>query len=399
MARCHAEPTRTSRSAPPLGPLVAALAGPSLLGRTGKRRGLGVPRRARLYDALSLAWRYYSLDGLAAVARRRLAERSVDVSALESREGRALGGHTPRSRTGLAEHLRRHRFSHDEGVDAGLISRYGDGRVEDFFTHRLVLPVRGQNDRVVGLIGRDVCGGMRAKHLKTPRTTIYDKSQQLYRPSRASGCTHHNLVVVEGPIDALAVEAAAACAGVAIAAVSPSGVALTAPHRALVSAWAERPPVLCADGDAAGRLATTRWVTEMTFEGRESYAVTLPDGRDPADWLAEHGTQGLLAFTRGYCHDGSHEIAPAHAGRYLAKVLAEDDVDIVSLKRAFTRMGARLPEPGARRRFASEAGRGLAEAGLAPDGWLERQVASALATGLYPAGDEGIQLGRHGVGV
>ncbi len=168
---------------------------------------------SRLYDALSVAWRYYSLDGLATLARHRLAQRSVDVRALEVRQGRPLAGHTPRSRTGLAEHLRRHRFSDDEGVDAGLVSRYGDGRVEDFFTHRLVSPVRGQNDRVIGLIGRDVCGGVRAKYLNTPRTTIYDKSQQLYRPSRVNGCRHHNLVVVEGPIDALTVEAAAARCG------------------------------------------------------------------------------------------------------------------------------------------------------------------------------------------
>ncbi len=153
----------------------------------GSEREAPKPARTserRLYEALAVAWRYYSLDGLTALARCRLYERAVDLTALEARERRPLAGHTPRSRTGLVEHLRRHRFSDDEAVDAGLVSRYPDGRVEDFFTHRIVLPVREPGDRVAGFIGRDVCGGMRAKYLNTPRTAVYDKSALLYRPSR-----------------------------------------------------------------------------------------------------------------------------------------------------------------------------------------------------------------------
>ncbi len=300
----------------------------------------------RLFEALAVAWRYYSLDGLNALARRHLSQRAVDITALEARERRPLAGHTPRSRTGLVEHLRRHRFNDDEAVDAGLVSRYPNGRVEDFFTHRIVLPVRGAGDRVVGLIGRDVCGGTRAKYLNTPRTAVYDKGAVLYRPSRSDGRRNGNLVVVEGAIDALAVEAAAAQAGVPIAAASPSGVALTAAHRHQVAAWAAKPPVLCADGDAAGRSATARWVTEMTLEGREVYAVTLPDRCDPADWLAEHGRRGLSAFAARDRRTASlGQIGPVHAGRYLARALGQDAGDFASLRPAFARLGARLRGP------------------------------------------------------
>ncbi len=117
---------------------------------------------------MAVAWRYYTLDGLAAMARRYLARRSVDLTALEVREGRPLAGHTPRSHTGLVNHLRRHGFSDDEAVDAGLAGRHANGDVADFFVHRMVLPVRGERDRVVGLIGRDVSGALRAKYLNTP---------------------------------------------------------------------------------------------------------------------------------------------------------------------------------------------------------------------------------------
>jgi DNA primase len=250
----------------------------------------------RLYDVLALAWRYYSVEGLATLARRRLAERAIDVGALEAREGRPLAGHTPRLRTGLVDQLRRHGFRDDDAVDAGLASRHPDGRVEDFFTQRLVLPVRGAGDRVVGLIGRDVSGGARAKYLNTPRTAIYDKGRHMYRPTRATGLGCDNLVVVEGAIDAIAIDSAAAQLRLEVAAASPSGVALTAQQRAQIAAWEGGPPVLCADGDAAGRAATARWVTAATIEGQEVFSLTLPNPYDPADWLAERGSTALFGF-------------------------------------------------------------------------------------------------------
>jgi hypothetical protein len=65
------------------------------------------------------AWRYYCLDGLTRAARRHLALRGIDTFALELREGRPLARHTPRSKTGLVDHLRRRGFADNELVDAG----------------------------------------------------------------------------------------------------------------------------------------------------------------------------------------------------------------------------------------------------------------------------------------
>jgi hypothetical protein len=50
---------------------------------------------------------------------------------------------------------------------------------------------------------------------------------------------------------------AAAKAGLATGAVSPLGVAFTAGRRSRVATWMADPPVLGADGDAAGRAATS----------------------------------------------------------------------------------------------------------------------------------------------
>jgi DNA primase len=264
-------------------------------------------------------------------------------------------------------------------VDAGLASRHPDGRVTDFFTHRLILPIRDSHDQVVGLIGRDILCANRAKYLNTPTTAIYDKSRHLYRPTRLYPRPATNLVVVEGPLDALALDTQAASAAVNVTAISPSGVALTPAHRASIYTQTTNPPVLCADGDPAGRQATARWVLDMTLEGRETVAVTLPDPYDPADWLAKNGTAGLAAFIRAGCLDTyPSEIRPIHAGRYLAERTATRERSLGDSVAALGALGARLHDDTARRRFAEQAGRGLAGPGLGPGGSLERALAARM---------------------
>jgi DNA primase len=356
-----------------------ALVWPTVPGSDREPPELARTPRPRLIAAMQHAWCYYSLDALARTARRHLALRGIDTFALETRDQRRLAGHTPRLKTGLVEYLRHGGFADDELVDAGLASRHPDGRVEDFFTHRLVLPVRNDDGEVVGLIGRDVLGANRAKYLNTPSSAIYDKSCHLYQPTRPSHRRAGNLVVVEGVLDALALAACAASAGVDLTAVSPYGVALTAAHRASVYAQTASPPVLCADGDAAGREATFRWVLDMTFEGRETVAVTLPHPHDPADWLAEHGIAGLCAFIRAGCLDANpDEIRPRHAGRFVAERVAAREGPLGQSLAVLGALGARMLAGAARQRFAAQAGRGLAGAGLGPDGWLERAIAARM---------------------
>lgn len=344
----------------------------------------------RLYEATAEAWRYYSLPGLAGAASRYLGLRGIDVEALEVRERRVLVGHTPALRSGPAEpgeplkpsglvaNLRRKGFGDDELVDAGLASRHPDGTVRDFFSHRLLLPVRDGEDRVVGFLGRDVAGlAHRPKYLNSPQSAIYDKAGLLYRATRRDG--RAPLVVVEGSLDALAVDALAARSGVALRAASPSGTALTAAQQALVAAEAAGPPVLCPDGDAAGRRAATSWVIAMTVAGHEVLAVTLPGGHDPASWLELHGTEGLTAFERKGCLDAaSSAVRPAHAGRFLADAGTGEGRPLARMRSILARAGGCLGSVEARRRFAEQAGRGLALAGWGPDGWLVRTLSEEV---------------------
>lgn len=343
---------------------------------------------ARLYKAIAEAWRYYSLPGLATSARRYLGERGIDTVALEAAERRVLAGYTPTPRpdpadpggraiaAGLVTNLRRNGFGDDELVDAGLASRSPDGSVRDFFNHRLVLPVRDGEDRVVGFLARDVAGlAYRPKYLNSPQSALFDKSRMLYRATRPTD--RAPMMVVEGALDALAVDALCVRNGAGLRAVSPSGTALSPAQQAAVAAQSAGPPVLCPDGDAAGRRAAQRWVIEMTVAGHEVLAVTLPDNHDPASWLELHGADGLWAFDRKGCLDAEAGAAvrPVHAGRFLAATAATEDQSLLRVRPVLARAGACLESEAARRRFAEQAGRGLARANLGPDGWLARVVA------------------------
>ncbi|MGP8208326.1 MAG: hypothetical protein ACLQVK_20140 [Acidimicrobiales bacterium] len=130
-------------------------------------------------------------------------------------------------------------------------------------------------------------------------------------------------------------------------------------------------------------------------------AVTLPDPYDPADWLGKHGTDGLGTFlASGWPTQRLGEVGPVHAGRHLASTLARENVSTATLVTTLAQVGGRLGDPSGRERFARQAAKALAESGLGPDGWLERQVVSALATpGLSAGKGNYIDLGNRGLAI
>ena len=285
------------------------------------------------------AWHYYTLPQLADRAREYLGCRGIDVTALEEAAGGPLAGHTPRSATGLVDQLRRRGFSDDEMVDSGWVARprtpaaVDDGaagtapapvELRDRFRDRVLLPFRDEAGNLVGVTGRAVDwepGSQAPKYLNSPRTATFDKSQVLYRPVEHPVSDRASAVVVEGTLDALAIAAVAAAAGVLehFAPVSQSGVSLTPEVAERVCAITARPPIVCGDADPPGMVATARWATSlMRTQHREVLALTLPAGSDPAAWLVEQGPGGLAAFSSWNCLEDNDRLRPRPAGGAIA---------------------------------------------------------------------------------
>ena len=101
------------------------------------------------------------------------------------------------------------------------------------------------------------------------------------------------VVLVEGPLDAIAVDLAG---GGNLAGISQLGTALTHPQaallRAVLPAGSDR-VVVATDGDHAGHDAAARAYRILTAHLLDPRAAVLPEGLDPARLLQLHGPDHL----------------------------------------------------------------------------------------------------------
>lgn len=135
------------------------------------------------------------------------------------------------------------------------------------------------------------------KYLNSPTTAVYRKGEHLFgafeeRAPARGGATP---VLVEGPIDALAVSVASPERH---APVALCGTALTSQQADTLLALAGgpgRPVVVATDADEAGRAAAELAYRHLTARSLQPWAADLPPGIDPADLLEKHGKRRLAA--------------------------------------------------------------------------------------------------------
>jgi DNA primase len=273
---------------------------------------------SRVFAALAAAWHYYTCDPLHERGVGYLVRRGIDVGLLENYTRRPEVGHTPARTNGLVTAMRDKGFSNDELVDAGLASRRRDSStVSDFYRQRVLIPVRGDQGRVCGFVGRNVGDDRWPKYKNPPRTHAYDKSVNLYQLLPAPIDARGQVVVVEGTVDAMAIAVAAIRSGKVslFCPVTQSGRELSPCQLDYVLSLHPFPPVIAFDGDAAGRESSVRVALAATRKGIEVTVATLPDGHDQATWLADYGPAGLVAWTRtGRCDSRSRscpQLVPA----------------------------------------------------------------------------------------
>jgi len=313
----------------------------------------------RVYAALEAAWGHYARPPLHDRGADYLQGRGIDVKVLEAHTGRAEVGHTPAKLDGLVTALRVEGFSDDELVDAGLAHRKPDARpLSDFYRQRVLIPIRDDQQRVVGIIGRNVGDQQRwSKYKNPPHTAIYDKSVNLYQPLPAPTDRDGQVVVVEGTLDAMAIAVAAIRTAQAdqFCPVTQSGRELSAAQLEDVIGMHPGAPVLGFDGDAAGQDAAYRHCLVAGRRGKAVTVTVLPAQHDPASWLVEHGAGGLTAWMlAGTSSAGREPPNPVPAATYLARYLAAHEAMIPPEQRATDAGGLtcakHLPGRPARRR-------------------------------------------------
>lgn len=250
-------------------------------------------QRASLHEVMALAAQYFERtlhEPVGARARGYLADRRLDPATQ-----RAFGlGYAAPERFALRDALAGKGLDVAQMVETGLLVHGPDIPVPyDRFQNRVMFPIHDRSGRVVAFGGRALDPGAKAKYLNSPETELFHKGSLLFNHHRARKAAHDKgrIVAVEGYVDVIAM------AQVGIhEAVAPLGTALTPDQCGLLWTMSEE-PILCFDGDKAGRKAAFRAIETalpLIGPGKSLRFALLPEGQDPDD-LARSGGAPALA--------------------------------------------------------------------------------------------------------
>ncbi len=216
------------------------------------------------------------------------------------------------TRRSTIRHLTDQGATLDELAQAGLISRRerddGTHYYRDFFRDRLLIPIRDPHDptgeAILGFIGRrnptktddDFAG---PKYLNTRSTPVFTKGEALFgyaetRELLANGALP---VIVEGPMDALAITLGSNGTAAGIA---PMGTALTINQIKLLRATIDMVNgrhriAVATDSDPAGWTSAQKAFWHLTAADLDPTYLELPAGLDPATLFETRGPDGITA--------------------------------------------------------------------------------------------------------
>ena len=270
---------------------VAAQAGMEVPRTGGRPNPARERRRRQAREALEAAQGIFEAELLApggSAARKYLASRGI-----RGAEAKAFGlGYAPRHGNGLVKQLQAAGISREAQIDAGLLVRDDQNRSYPFFRDRVMFPIADRLGEIVAFGARALDPKAQAKYLNSKETLVFEKGRTLYnlhqarQAVRAAGA----LYVVEGYMDVIGLSTQGFKAAVA-----PLGTALTSEQ--IRVAWQlHDEPVLCMDGDDAGRGAAIRAmenVLPMLGPGRSLRFAFLPAGEDPDSLVRDRGADAF----------------------------------------------------------------------------------------------------------
>ena len=269
-----------------------------------------------LYQAVAWAGgRYHDCllnDPLARAARAYLADRGITPQSIRTFQL----GFAPDDWQWIQRQAAGGSFSSAMLERVGLISKRQRGTgYYDRFRGRLLFPIFDAQGRGVGLGGRilpQLAGENLAKYVNSPETPLFAKSKLLYGINVARDAIRKSRValVTEGYTDCIMAHQAGFENAVAVL-----GTALGADHVKLLGQLADRVRVvLVLDGDEAGRRRAKEVLELFVAANVDLRVLTLPEGDDPADYLARHGPAAFEALISSASDALEHAFVTATAG-------------------------------------------------------------------------------------
>lgn len=263
------------------------------------RAGIVIPERGRsrhdegrlrLYEIQRLACEFFrqALEGdRGREARAYLSRRGVGEELI----ARFQLGYAPAEGEALLRYLTQRGVPGAQIEEAGLaIPRQGGRGYYDRFRGRVMIPICDPTGKIVGFGGRAV-KDQEPKYLNSPETPIYRKGAHLYGLHLAARAIRERnvAVVVEGYFDVVTLHSVGMTHAIA-----SLGTAFTPEQVALLHRYAEK-VTLVFDPDRAGLQAAWRGLELLVEEGVGAAVVTLPEGKDPDNFVREAGKDALLS--------------------------------------------------------------------------------------------------------
>lgn len=250
------------------------------------------PAQSPLYALLKSASDFY---------QQALKQHPARQAAVNYLKQRGLSGQIARDfQLGFAppgwDNLRKHFAAEPEQekllLEAGLLAENEEKqRRYDRFRDRIIFPIRDTRGRTVGFGGR-VLGDDKPKYLNSPESPVFHKSQELYGlyEARQANRELHDIIVVEGYMDVIALAQQGISNAVATLGTATSGEHIKRLFRLVPKI------TFCFDGDSAGRKAAWRALEtslEHMKDGLSARFLFLPEGLDPDDLIRQ---EGVAAF-------------------------------------------------------------------------------------------------------
>lgn len=210
-------------------------------------------------------------------------------------------GYAPKDRHFMRKFLSHQRIPTEVAKEAGLLTASGEGKLRDFFSERITIPICDAMGSVIGFSARKIreetFGG---KYINTQETPLFKKWNVLFglHHSRKRIAKEKQALVVEGQLDALRLIQEGFDNVVA-----SQGTAFGSGHVEQLVQLGVRRVFLAFDGDNAGQAATTKVGDLFQKRGIEVSIVELPQGEDPDSILKKCGANAFkkrLAESKPY---------------------------------------------------------------------------------------------------
>ncbi|MCS3755303.1 DNA primase [Salinibacter ruber] len=232
---------------------------------------------------------------------------------------------------------------------AGLIIERNDGSgYYDRYRGRIIFPIFSHIGKVLAFAGRILDPDDerdQPKYINSPETEVYHKKEVLYGLHQAKQAIRKTdeVLLVEGYTDVISLSQA----GVGNV-VASSGTALTEQQIGTLDRYAKR-AVMLYDADEAGERAALRGMERVLEAGLGAYAVELPAGNDPDEYVQEHGGDAFSDYVQEHRQD-----LPSFAyQRARRNGVLETPEDRVEVQREIIESVARIPDPNLRREYVA----------------------------------------------